>query len=91
VLFYRAVLPLSRKTFNYAAGTATAWRYVNETVALLAARAPELRQAVREAKKPGAPASSSTAPSSRRPGRRGPAPSTLADDHDRGCRPCNWG
>jgi hypothetical protein len=34
-------------------GTATAWRYVNETVALLAARAPRLRQAVREAKKAG--------------------------------------
>jgi hypothetical protein len=31
----------------------TAWRYVNETVALLAARAPKLRQAVRAAKKAG--------------------------------------
>jgi hypothetical protein len=34
-------------------GTATAWRYVNETVALLAARAPKLRKAVRDAKKAG--------------------------------------
>ena len=34
-------------------GTSTAWRYVNETVALLAARAPKLRQAVRDAKKAG--------------------------------------
>ena len=33
--------------------TATAWRYVNETVALLAARAPKLRKAVRDAKKAG--------------------------------------
>jgi hypothetical protein len=86
VLFYRAALPLSCKTLNYAAGiirrhlraigsrwrklnpgqqallvlvylrkgetfadlaagfgigTTTAWRYVNETVELLAARAPE--------------------------------------------------
>ena len=35
-------------------GTATAWRYVNETTALLAARAPKLRQAVRAATKAGA-------------------------------------
>ena len=34
-------------------GTTTAWRYVNETVALLAARAPKLRKAVRDAKKAG--------------------------------------
>jgi len=98
VLFYRAALPLSSKTLNYAAGiirrhrasigslwrklnpgqqallvlaylrkgetfaelaagfgigTATAWRYVDETVALLAARAPKLRKAVRDAKKAG--------------------------------------
>jgi Helix-turn-helix of DDE superfamily endonuclease len=98
MLFYRAALPLSRKTLNYAAGIirrhlksigsrwrklnpgqqallvlaylrkgetfaelaagfgvgrTTAWRYVGETVALLAARAPKLRQAVREAKKAG--------------------------------------
>jgi hypothetical protein len=98
MLFYRAALPLSRKTLNYTAGiirrhrasigspwralnpgkqallvlaclrkgetfaeiaagfgvgVATAWRYVNETVALLAARAPKLRRAVRDAKKAG--------------------------------------
>ena len=98
MLFYRAALPLSRKTLTFVAGlirrhriwigslwrklnpgqqallvlaylrkgetfaglaagfgigTATAWRYVNETVALLAARAPKLRQAVRDAKKAG--------------------------------------
>jgi hypothetical protein len=34
-------------------GTTTAWRYVEETVALLAARAPKLRTAVRDAKKAG--------------------------------------
>src|SRR5580704_2737506 len=95
MLFYRAALPLSRKTLQFVAaiirrhracigslwrklnpgqqallvlaylrkgetfaelaagfgvGVATAWRYVNETVALLAARAPELRQAIRDAK-----------------------------------------
>jgi hypothetical protein len=98
MLFYRAALPLSRHTLNYAAGiirrhrasigspwrklnagrqallvlvylrkgetftelaagfgvgTTTAWRYVNETVALLAARTPKLRKAVRDAKKAG--------------------------------------
>ena len=98
MLFYRAALPLSRKTLDFVAGiirrhrvsigsrwrklnpgqqallalaclrkgetfaelaagfgvgTATAWRYVTETVALLAARAPSLREAVRGAKKAG--------------------------------------
>jgi Helix-turn-helix of DDE superfamily endonuclease len=38
---------------GFGVGTATAWRYVNETVALLAARAPRLRKAVRDAKKAG--------------------------------------
>jgi hypothetical protein len=38
---------------GFAVGTATAWRYVNETVALPAARAPKLRQVVRAAKKAG--------------------------------------
>jgi hypothetical protein len=98
MLFYRAVLPLSSRTLNFAAGLVrrhlkatgsrwrkldpgrqallvlaylrkgetfedlaagfgigrtTAWRYVNETVELLAARAPKLRQAVRDAKRAG--------------------------------------
>jgi hypothetical protein len=98
MLLYRAALPLSCKTLNYAAGiirrhrkltgsrwrklnpgqqallvlahlrkgetfaelaagfavgVTTAWRYVQEVVALLAARAPRLRQAVRDAKKAG--------------------------------------
>jgi hypothetical protein len=38
---------------GFGVGTATAWRYVNETVALLAARAPKLRKAVRDANKTG--------------------------------------
>ena len=98
MLFYRAALPLSRKTLTYAAGiirrhrasigslwrklnpgrqallvlaylrkgetfaelaagfgvgTTTAWTYVNETVELLAARAPKLRTAVRDAVRAG--------------------------------------
>lgn len=96
MLFYRAALPLSSRTLNYAAGVirrhlkaigsrwrklpagrqallvlaylrkgetfehlaagfgvgrTTAWRYVNEAVELLAARAPKLRKAVRDAKR----------------------------------------
>jgi hypothetical protein len=47
MLFYPAALPLSARTLTYVAGvaggfgigTATAWRYVSVTVALLAARA----------------------------------------------------
>jgi hypothetical protein len=38
---------------GFGVGVTTAWRYVNETVALLAARAPRLRKAVRDAKKGG--------------------------------------
>ena len=38
---------------GFGVGTATARRYVNETVALLAVRAPELRKAARDAKKAG--------------------------------------
>ncbi len=98
LLFYRAALPLSRKTLTFATGiirrhrkaigsrwrklnpgqqallvlahlrkgetfpelaagfgigTTTAWRYVEETAALLAARAPKLRRAVRDAKQAG--------------------------------------
>src|SRR5208282_4665394 len=40
---------------GFGVGTATAWRYVTETVALLAARVPKLRQAVRAAAKAGYP------------------------------------
>src|SRR6185437_15938094 len=52
------VLVYLRETFaelaaGFAVGVTTAWRYVNETVALLAARAPKLRTAVRAAKKAG--------------------------------------
>jgi hypothetical protein len=38
---------------GFGVGTATAWRYVNETVALLASRAPGLRRAVRDAQRAG--------------------------------------
>ncbi len=38
---------------GFAVGVTTAWRYVNETVDLLAARAPKLRTAVRDAARAG--------------------------------------
>jgi hypothetical protein len=38
---------------GFAVGITTAWRYVEETIALLAARAPKLRQAARDATKAG--------------------------------------
>ena len=38
---------------GFGIGTTTAWRYVNETVELLAARAPKLGTAVRDAAKAG--------------------------------------
>jgi hypothetical protein len=40
-------------TAGFGVGTTTAWRYVEETVALLAAHAPKLRKAVRDAKRTG--------------------------------------
>ncbi len=38
---------------GFGGGRTTAWRYVNEVVALLAVRAPKLRKAVRDAKRAG--------------------------------------
>ena len=38
---------------GFGVSTTTAWRYVNETADLLAARAPKLRKAIRDAKKAG--------------------------------------
>jgi len=54
----RARLPAQGETFaepaaGFGVGRTTAWRYAEEVTALLAARAPKLRQAVRDAKKAG--------------------------------------
>jgi Helix-turn-helix of DDE superfamily endonuclease/DDE superfamily endonuclease len=38
---------------GFGIGRTTAWRYVNEVIELLAARAPKLRQAIRNAKRAG--------------------------------------
>src|ERR1700761_9718207 len=45
--------PFAQVAAGFGVGTATAWRYVTETVGLLAARAPKLRTALREAKQAG--------------------------------------
>jgi hypothetical protein len=47
---------------GFGIGTATAWRYATETVALLAARSPKLRQAYAKPTRPGTPTWSSMAP-----------------------------
>ena len=47
--------PFAQVAAGFGVGTATAWRYVHEAVALLAARAPKIRAAVRAAKKAGMP------------------------------------
>ena len=47
--------PFAQVAAGFGVGTATAWRYVTETVALLAARAPRLRRPVRDAVKAGYP------------------------------------
>jgi Helix-turn-helix of DDE superfamily endonuclease len=46
---------------GFGTGTATAWRYVRETVTLLAARSAKLRRALAGAKDAGTPTWSSTA------------------------------
>jgi hypothetical protein len=47
--------PFAQVAAGFGVGTATAWRYVTETVALLAAHAPKLGQAVRAAARAGYP------------------------------------
>ena len=46
---------LAELAAGFGIGTATAWRYVTETVALLAARSPKLRQALDRPKYAGHP------------------------------------
>ena len=45
--------PFAELAAGFGVGTTTAWRYLNETVELLAARAPRLRQALARAKDAG--------------------------------------
>src|ERR1700731_1817590 len=52
-LLVLAYLRKGETSAGFGVGTATAWRYVTETVALLAARSPKLRQALRDTRKAG--------------------------------------
>jgi hypothetical protein len=72
--------PFAQVAAGFGVGTATAWRYVTETVALLAARAPKLRKAGSRSGQ-GFPSQSWTGPWSgrtgwRRTGRSSPASTT---------------
>jgi hypothetical protein len=59
---------------GFGVGTATAWRYVSETIVLLAARSPKLRRALARAKKARACLRGDRRHlNPHRPGRRGPA------------------
>jgi hypothetical protein len=53
LVYLRKGEPFAEVGAGFAVSTTTAWRYVNETVELLAARAPKLRAALRKAKRDG--------------------------------------
>jgi DDE superfamily endonuclease/Helix-turn-helix of DDE superfamily endonuclease len=53
VVYLRKAETFADLAAGFGVGTSTAWRYVNETAALLAARAPKLRTAIRDATKAG--------------------------------------
>jgi hypothetical protein len=81
---------------GFGVGTATAWRYVTETVALLAARAPKLRRALAAARDAGHAylVFGCQHRNSHRPGRRGPAvllrQAPQARDEPAGHRQSRW-
>jgi hypothetical protein len=51
LVYLRKGEPFAQVGAGFDISTATCWRYVNETVELLAARAPKLREALRKAKR----------------------------------------
>jgi len=53
LVYLRKGEPFAEVGTGFAVSTATCWRYVNETVELLAQRAPKLRPALRKAKRRG--------------------------------------
>ena len=53
LVYLRKGEPFAEVGAGFGVSTATCWRYVNETVELLAQRAPKLRAALREAKRQG--------------------------------------
>src|SRR3954454_3375853 len=53
LVYLRKGEPFAQVGAGFGVSTTTCWRYVNETVELLAARAPKLRAALRKAKREG--------------------------------------
>jgi hypothetical protein len=53
LVYLRKGKPFAEVGAGFAVSTTTCWRHVNETVELLAQRAPKLRQALREAQRTG--------------------------------------
>jgi DNA-directed RNA polymerase specialized sigma24 family protein len=53
LVYLRKGEPFAEVGAGFGVSTTTCWRYVNETVELLAARAPKLREALREANRQG--------------------------------------
>jgi hypothetical protein len=53
LVYLRKGEPFAEVGAGFGVSTTTCWRYVNETVELLAGRAPKLREALREAKRQG--------------------------------------
>src|SRR3954454_24173507 len=53
LVYLRKGEPFAEVGAGFGVSTTTCWRYVNETVELLAARAPKLRAALRQAKRQG--------------------------------------
>ena len=53
LVYLRKGEPFAEVGAGFGVSTTTCWRYVNETVELLAARAPKLRAALRKAKREG--------------------------------------
>ena len=53
LVYLRKGEPFAEVGAGFDVSTATCWRYVNETVELLATRAPKLRAALRKAKREG--------------------------------------
>jgi Helix-turn-helix of DDE superfamily endonuclease len=53
LVYLRKGEPFAQVGAGFGVSTTTCWRYVNETIELLAARAPKLRAALRKAKRQG--------------------------------------
>jgi hypothetical protein len=53
LVYLRKGEPFAQVGAGFGVSTTTCWRYINETIELLVARAPKLREALRKAKRQG--------------------------------------